>query len=77
MSKTKLTISLIKEGIPKNRVVKEGTPTIQLPENQILYYRNNQAANPKWMASFFNGVLGDNDALQTKSTSAVDRKSVV
>ena len=71
MSKTKLTISLIKEGIPKNRVVKEGTPTIQLLENQILYYRNNQAANPKWMASFFNGVLGDNDALQTKSTSAV------
>lgn len=71
MAKTKLSISLIKEGIPKARVVKEGTPTIQLPDGNVLYYKNNQVANPKWMASFFNGVLDGNEALQTKSTSAV------
>lgn len=71
MAKTKLSISLIKAGIPMARVVKEGIPTIQLSDGHILYYKNNQIANPKWLTTFFNGVLDGNEALQTKSTSAV------
>lgn len=70
MAKTKLSISLIKEGIPLGQVVKGNVSQIQLPNGQLLYYKNNQPARPKWLNSFF-GAEVVNEALMTKSVSAV------
>lgn len=49
MEKTKLSISLIKEGIPLTGVVKANTPQMGQPHGKILYYQNNQPAKPKWL----------------------------
>lgn len=55
MAKTKLTISLIKEGIPINRVLKPDIPSLTLANGLVLYYKNNQPASPKWVNSFLKG----------------------
>ena len=55
MAKTKLSISLIKEGIPINRVLKPGIPSLTLANGLILYYKNNQPVSPKWVNSFLEG----------------------
>lgn len=49
MAKTKLSISLIKEGIPINRVLKTDIPSLTLANGLILYYKNNQPVSPKWV----------------------------
>ena len=41
MAKTKLSISLVKEGIPIERVVKGGIPYLSLQNGLRLYYKNN------------------------------------
>lgn len=52
MAKTKLSISLIKEGIPINRVLKPDILSLTLANGLILYYKNNQPVSPKWVNSF-------------------------
>ena len=41
MAKTKLSISLIKEGIAINNVLKQGIPSLTLANGLDLYYKNN------------------------------------
>lgn len=57
MSKTKLSISLIKERIPINRVLKPDIPSLTLANGLVLYYKNNQPASPKWVNSFLKGEI--------------------
>ena len=71
MAKTKLSISLVKEGIPIERVVKGGLPYLSLPNGLRLYYKNNLARSPKWVDSFLRGEFVGNEALQGKSVAAV------
>lgn len=71
MSKTKLSISLVKEGIPVDRVVKGGIPHLSLQNGLKLYYKNNQPLSPKWVNSFLRGEFVVNESLQGKSVSAV------
>ncbi len=71
MAKTKLSISLVKEGIPIDRVVKEGIPYLSLQNDLRLYYKNNQPQCPKWVNSFLRGEYVGNEALQGKSVAAV------
>lgn len=55
MAKTKLSISLIKEGIPMGNVLKPGVSSLTLANGLILYYKNNQPVSPKWVNSFLKG----------------------
>lgn len=71
MAKTKLSISLIKESIPLNEVIKAHTPQMELPHGKILYYQNNQPKKPKWLNNFFGNDVVDEGALLTKSAAAV------
>lgn len=71
MAKTKLSISLIKEGIPINRVLKPDIPQLTLANGLILYYKNNQPVSPKWVNSFLKGEYVGLESLQGKSVSAV------
>ena len=71
MAKTKLSISLIKEGIPINRVLKPGIPSLALANGLVLYYKNNQPTSPKWVNSFLKGEYVGLESLQGKSVSAV------
>ena len=71
MAKTKLSISLIKEGIPINQVLKPGIPSLTLANGLILYYKNNQPVSPKWVNSFLKGEYVGSESLQGKSVSAV------
>lgn len=71
MAKTKLSISLIKEGIPIERVVKGGIPYLSLQNGLRLYYKNNLPRSPKWVDSFLRGEFVGNEALQGKSVAAV------
>lgn len=71
MAKTKLSISLIKEGIPINRVLKPDILSLTLANGLILYYKNNQPASPKWVNSFLRGEYVGLESLQGKSVSAV------
>lgn len=52
MAKTKLSISLIKEGIPINRVLKTDIPSLTLANGLILYYKNNQPWFNIWLLCF-------------------------
>lgn len=71
MAKTKLSISLIKEGIPIKRVLKTDIPSLTLANGLILYYKNNQPVSPKWVNSFLKGEYVGLESLQGKSVSAV------
>lgn len=71
MSKTKLSISLIKEGIPIGNVLKPGKPSLTLANGLIMYYKNNQPVSPKWVNSFLKGEYVGLESLQGKSVSAV------
>lgn len=71
MAKTKLSISLIKEGISMNNVLKSGIPSLTLANGLRLYYKNNQPMSPKWVNSFIKGEFVGTDFLQGKSVSAV------
>lgn len=71
MSKTKLSISLIKEGIPINRVLKPDIPSLTLANGLTMYYKNNQPVSPKWVNSFLKGEYVGLESLQGKSVSAV------
>lgn len=71
MAKTKLSISLVKEGIPIDRVVKSGIPYLSLQHGLRLYYKNNLPRSPKWVDSFLRGEFVGNEALQGKSVAAV------
>lgn len=55
MAKTKLSISLIKEGIPINRVLKPDISSLTLANGLVLCYKNNQSTCPKWVNSFLKG----------------------
>lgn len=55
MAKTKLSISLIKEGIPIGNILKLCIPLLTLANGLILYYKNNQPVSPKWVNSFLKG----------------------
>lgn len=71
MAKTKISLSLIKDGIDVQRVVKDGVSCINLPGGNVLYYRPNVLNWPKWVDSFFDGQVPDEDVLKTKSVSAL------
>lgn len=71
MAKTKLSISLVKEGIPIDRVVKGGVPYLSLQNGLRLYYKNNQPLSPKWVNTFLRGEFVGNEVLQGKSVAAV------
>lgn len=71
MAKTKLSISLIKEGIPIGNVLKPGKPSLTLANGLIMYYKNNQPVSPKWVNSFLKGEYVGLESLQGKSVSAV------
>lgn len=71
MAKTKLSISLIKEGIPMGNVLKPGVSSLTLANGLILYYKNNQPVSPKWVNSFLKGEYDGLASLQGKSVSAV------
>ena len=71
MAKTKLSISLIKEGIPISRVLKPDIPFLTLANGLVLYYKNNQPVSPKWVNSFLKGEYVGLESLQGKSVYAV------
>lgn len=71
MAKTKLSISLIKEGIAINNVLKPGIPSLTLANGLDLYYKNNQPISPKWVNTFLKGEFVGQDSLLGKSVSAV------
>lgn len=71
MAKTRLSISLVKEGIPIDRVVKNGIPHLTLQNELRLYYKNNLPTSPKWINTFLKGELVGNEILQGKSVAAV------
>lgn len=71
MAKTKLSISLIKEGIAINNVLKPGIPSLTLANGLDLYYKNNQPISPKWLNTFLKGEFVGQDSLLGKSVSAV------
>lgn len=71
MATTKLSISLVKEGIPIDRVVKGNIECLSLPNGLRLYYKNNLTRSPKWVDSFLRGEFVGNEALQGKSVAAV------
>lgn len=71
MSKTKINISLIKEGISLGEVIKELTPSTRLSNGHTLYYKTKPAAEPKWVETFFGDGINDRKEFKTKSISAV------
>lgn len=71
MAKTKISVSLVKKGIPINHVIKQGIPYLELNNELKLYYKNNQPVSPKWVNSFLKGEFVGNEALQGKSVAAV------
>ena len=71
MAKTKLSISLIKEGIAINNVLKPGIPSLTLANGLDLYYKNNQPICPRWVNTFLKGEFVGQDSLLGKSVSAV------
>ena len=70
MSKTKISISLIKKGIPIGGVVKNPISTLRLPNGNTLYYKSNHEVRPKWLDNFFGEDIVCQGVL-TKSASAV------
>ena len=70
MAKTKISISLIKESVPLDMVVKAGVPQLQLPNGQFLFYKSNQPVRPKWLDNFLGAAVVE-EALLSKSVSAV------
>ena len=70
MAKTKISISLIRNGLEENSIVKDGTASINLPNGMKLYYKEAPASQPKWVKSFFNDVISE-DMFKTKSLSAL------
>lgn len=70
MAKTKISISLIRNGLEENSIVKDGTASINLPNGLKLYYKEAPASQPKWVKSFFNDVISE-DMFKTKSLSAL------
>lgn len=71
MAKTKLSISLIKENKSLNEIIQSGIPTIDLGGGYVLYYKQSEAKDPKWVNSFFDDTIKDSTPLKSKSTSAV------
>lgn len=70
MAKTKISISLIRNGLTEKDIVKAGTSTIELPNGMKLYYKENPASQPKWVKTFFDGVIPE-DRLKSKTISAL------
>lgn len=71
MAKTKLSVSLIKETIPINMVLKSDIHSLTLANGLVLYYKNNQPTSPKWVNNFLKGEYVGEEYLQGKSVSAV------
>ena len=71
MPKTKINISLIKEGISLGEIIKESTPSMRLSNGHTLFYKAKPAAEPKWVKTFFGDGIKDTEEFKTKSISAV------
>ena len=71
MAKTKISISLIKEGLQEGNVIKEGLPYVELPNGNRLYYNHSVSRTPKWVNSFFGEDIPNDHLFQTKSVSAL------
>ena len=71
MAKTKISISLIKEGLQDENVIKERLPYVELPNGNRLYYNHSVSRTPKWVNSFFGEDIPNDALFQTKSVSAL------
>lgn len=71
MAKIRLNILLVKENIPKEKVLKEGLQDITLEDGQKLYYSQCPVKTPKWVNGFFVGEQVVVDAFKVQGTSAV------
>ncbi|MBP5518579.1 MAG: TIGR04141 family sporadically distributed protein [Bacteroidales bacterium] len=71
MAKTKISITLIKEGFTIKDVLKSGTSSILLPDGNKLFYKKNIENRPEWLDSFLGEDAPDNRSLKSKSVSAV------
>ena len=71
MANTKLSISLIKQGIARDSIIKEGTNMVELSENYTLYYKANIPMIPKWVNTFLGDDAPEGNYLQSKSVSAL------
>lgn len=71
MANTKLSISLIKQDVSIDSIVKEGTDRIELSETYTLFYKRNTPSNPKWVNTFLGDDAPHNDILKSKSISAL------
>lgn len=72
MSKTKISISLIKEGKLENEVLQPDVPSMELADGHKLYYKIMPAKTPKWISTFLDGgITEDDERFKTKNVSAV------
>lgn len=71
MAKTKLSILLIKENIPRGQILKDEALSMNLPDGNILYYKVLPERSPKWVKNFFGENIPDDEPFKSKSTSAV------
>lgn len=72
MSKTKISISLIKEGKHENEVLQLDVPSMELADGHKLYYKIIPAKTPKWISTFLDGeITEDDERFKTKNISAV------
>lgn len=72
MSKTKISISLIKEGKHENEVLQHDVPSMELADGRKLYYKIMPAKTPKWISTFLDGkITEDDERFKTKNVSAV------
>lgn len=71
MAKTKLSISLLKDGVTQENAIKDGIGNIQLPNGNFLYYKHTNPRTPQWINNFFGDAIQDANQLMTKSVSAL------
>lgn len=71
MAKTKLSIVLIKENIPRDSIIRGEVCALVLPNGNRLYYKAMPERQPKWVTTFFEGAIPEENPLKGKSLSAV------
>lgn len=72
MSKTKISISLIKEDKHENEVLQLDVPSMELADGHKLYYKIMPAKTPKWISTFLDDeITEDDERFKTKNVSAV------
>lgn len=71
MAKNRLTLLLIKKGVPENQVLESGLNKIQLEDGFFLYYKQMLIKIPKWIDTFLLGNEESKNIFKTQCVSAI------